>query len=148
MEEDSGISSIEFVSQEKGFNMGLQLYNKITAHHALSACKLSFIMLITYMIFVCSKYVASSGDFLIGIGSYDITGPAADVNFMGYASPSQNGAGIHFRLRARTFVVASRDDDRTRFAFVNVDACMGSDLVTLKVLESLKNRFLSLIFTA
>ncbi|MCO5590712.1 hypothetical protein L7F22_044687 [Adiantum nelumboides] len=84
---------------------------------------------------------AASGDYLIGLGSYDITGPAADVNFMGYANPSQNAAGIHFRLRARTFIVASTDDRNWRFAFVNLDACMGSDVVTLKVLESLKERY-------
>jgi hypothetical protein len=105
----------------------------------------SFGMIIAFAMLICSKSILCSGDFLIGVGSYDITGPAANVNFMGYANPSQNGAGIHFRLRARTFVIASRDDNRTRFAFVNLDACMGSDIVTLKVLESLKTRFVFLI---
>ncbi|KAI5074343.1 hypothetical protein GOP47_0010304 [Adiantum capillus-veneris] len=52
-----------------------------------------------------------------------------------------NAAGIHFRLRARTFIVASPDDSKLRFAFVNLDACMASDIVTLKVLESLKERY-------
>ncbi|KAH7314758.1 hypothetical protein KP509_21G019100 [Ceratopteris richardii] len=84
---------------------------------------------------------AASGDYLIGLGSHDITGPAADVNLMGYANPSQNAAGIHFRLRARTFIIASPDDSNLRFAFVNLDACMASDIVTQKVVESLKERY-------
>eukprot|EP00521_Asterionellopsis_glacialis_P018528 CAMPEP_0195296218 /NCGR_PEP_ID=MMETSP0707-20130614/18994_1 /TAXON_ID=33640 /ORGANISM="Asterionellopsis glacialis, Strain CCMP134" /LENGTH=751 /DNA_ID=CAMNT_0040357659 /DNA_START=41 /DNA_END=2293 /DNA_ORIENTATION=- len=46
--------------------------------------------------------------FLIGTGIYDITGPAAQINFMGYAKPDQTGHGIHQRLRARTFIMAER----------------------------------------
>jgi neutral ceramidase len=120
--------------------------NHIRAPRALSPHNklASFGMIMIYTMLICSKSISCSSDFLIGLGSYDITGPAADVNFMGYANPSQTGAGIHFRLRARTFVIASHDDNRTRFAYVNLDACMGSDIVTLKVLESLKTRFVSL----
>lgn len=84
---------------------------------------------------------AVAGDYLIGLGSYDTTGPAADVNMMGYANPSQNAAGIHFRLRARTFIVADPENSRTRFVFVNLDACMASDIVTLTVLDRLKGRY-------
>eukprot|EP00250_Pteridium_aquilinum_P019165 c24326_g1_i2 orf=126-2429(-) len=98
----------------------------------------SYVVLIAC--FALSKTLAS-GNYLIGLGSYDITGPAADVNFMGYANPSQTAAGIHFRLHARTFIVASPLDTNTRFAFVNLDACMGTDIVTLKVLDSLKQRY-------
>jgi neutral ceramidase len=39
------------------------------------------------------------------MGSYDITGPGADVNMMGYANNKQFAYGIHFRLSARTFTV-------------------------------------------
>jgi neutral ceramidase len=59
---------------------------------------------------------------LIGLGSYDITGPAADVNMMGYANAEQ---------------IASKGN---RVVFVNLDACMASQLVTIKVLERLKAR--------
>ena len=40
------------------------------------------------------------------MGSYDITGPAADVNMMGYANTEQVASGIHFRLKSRAFIVA------------------------------------------
>ncbi|KAJ4702230.1 neutral ceramidase-like [Melia azedarach] len=83
---------------------------------------------------------SATGQYLIGVGSYDMTGPAAGVNMMGYANLEQNTAGIHFRLRARTFIVAESPQG-ARFAFVNLDAGMASQLVTIKVIEKLKSRF-------
>ena len=87
-----------------------------------------------------SKTVLSDSNYLIGLGSYDITGPAADVNMMGYANTEQIASGIHFRLRARSFIVA--EPQGKRVVFVNLDACMASQLVTIKVLERLKARYL------
>ncbi|KAF8396872.1 hypothetical protein HHK36_018507 [Tetracentron sinense] len=81
----------------------------------------------------------SASTYLIGLGSYDITGPAADVNMMGYANTEQTASGIHFRLRARAFIVAEPQGNRV--VFVNLDACMASQLVTIKVLERLKARY-------
>ncbi|CAN1322840.1 Neutral ceramidase 2 [Linum perenne] len=72
-----------------------------------------------------------------------MTGPAAQVNLMGYANIQQNAAGIHFRLRARTFIVAETETG-PRFAFVNLDAGMASQLVTIRVLDRLKSRYGSL----
>ncbi|KAL4282764.1 hypothetical protein GQ457_16G009790 [Hibiscus cannabinus] len=89
-----------------------------------------------------SKTVLSDPNYLIGLGSYDITGPAADVNMMGYANTEQLASGIHFRLRARSFIVA--EPQGKRVVFVNLDACMASQLVTIKVLERLKARYGSL----
>lgn len=86
----------------------------------------------------CCLTAFANSTYLIGLGSYDITGPAADVNMMGYANAEQIVSGVHFRLRARTFVVAEPGGER--IAFVNLDACMASQLVTLKVLERLKSR--------
>ncbi|XVF46655.1 hypothetical protein PTKIN_Ptkin03bG0045100 [Pterospermum kingtungense] len=83
-----------------------------------------------------SKTVLSDSNYLIGLGRYDITGPAADVNMMGYAYIEQIASGIHFRLQARTFIVA--EPQGKRVVFVNLDACMASQLVTIKVLERLK----------
>ncbi|TQD93981.1 hypothetical protein C1H46_020406 [Malus baccata] len=92
------------------------------------------------LILLCSSGGAVSGsEYLIGLGSYDITGPAADVNMMGYANTEQVAAGVHFRLRARTFIVAEPQGNRV--AFVNLDACMASQLVKLKVVERLKARY-------
>lgn len=76
---------------------------------------------------------------MIGLGSYDITGPAADVNMMGYANMEQIASGVHFRLRARTFIVAEPQGERV--VFVNLDACMASQLVTIKLLQRLKERY-------
>ncbi|GLJ24015.1 hypothetical protein SUGI_0457480 [Cryptomeria japonica] len=83
--------------------------------------------------------LAASSTFLIGTGSYDITGPAADVNMMGYANMDQLVSGVHFRLRARTFIVG--EPNGKRIMFVNLDACMASQIVTIKVLERLKSRY-------
>ena len=80
----------------------------------------------------------SDSTYLVGLGSYDITGPAADVNMMGYANTEQIASGVHFRLQARAFIVAEPGGNRT--VFVNLDACMASQLVTIKVLERLKSR--------
>mmetsp|Transcript_3603 Transcript_3603/g.7287 ORF Transcript_3603/g.7287 Transcript_3603/m.7287 type:complete len:703 (+) Transcript_3603:1028-3136(+) len=70
--------------------------------------------------------------FRVGVGQHDMTGPAAQVNFMGYAVPNQIGRGIHMRLHARAFVV--QDDNDSRVAFVSLDGGMGSDLLNIKVL--------------
>lgn len=101
-----------------------------------------FLLLITVAFAaVCGSALAgvSNGDYLIGLGSYDMTGPAADVNMMGYANMQQSTAGVHFRLRARAFIVAEGPEG-ARFAFVNLDAGMASQLVTIKVLERLRSR--------
>ncbi|KAG0620919.1 hypothetical protein M758_4G254800 [Ceratodon purpureus] len=113
----------------------------------LMRCRRSYILVL--LIFVGSalvpQLVSATGpsDYLIGVGSYDITGPAADVNMMGYANPTQNAAGIHIRLRARVFIVAepSTNMDGNRVVFVNLDACMASMAVTLRVLSRLKERY-------
>ena len=91
------------------------------------------------MLMLRSGVVYSSSDYLIGLGSYDITGPAADVNMMGYANTKQIASGIHFRLRSRAFIVA--EEKGKRVVFVNLDACMASQIVTIKVIERLKARY-------
>ncbi|KAH6805928.1 Neutral/alkaline non-lysosomal ceramidase [Perilla frutescens var. frutescens] len=92
------------------------------------------------VVIISCLVVANGGDeeYLIGVGSYDMTGPAAGVNMMGYANMEQVTGGIHFRLRARAFVVAQGG---ARIAFVNLDAGMASQLVTIKVLDRLKSRY-------
>ncbi|KAG8378043.1 hypothetical protein BUALT_Bualt08G0097100 [Buddleja alternifolia] len=95
---------------------------------------------LVFLIVYASIVVVANGDYLIGLGSYDMTGPAAGVNMMGYANMEQVTGGIHFRLRARAFIVAEITQG-TRIAFVNLDAGMASQLVTIKVLERLKSRY-------
>ncbi|KAJ0259604.1 Neutral ceramidase 2 [Hirschfeldia incana] len=93
-----------------------------------------------FLLLLLARAVLASSEYLIGVGSYDITGPAADVNMMGYANSDQTASGIHFRLRARAFIVAESPQGK-RVAFVNLDACMASQIVTIKVLERLKARY-------
>nr|XP_043607298.1 neutral ceramidase 2-like [Erigeron canadensis] len=94
----------------------------------------------TLLLLLLGMFLLSESTNLIGLGSYDITGPAADVNMMGYANMEQTTSGIHFRLRARTFIVAEPDGGNS-VVFVNLDACMASQLVTIKVIERLKARY-------
>jgi len=72
--------------------------------------------------------------YKVGSGIYDMTGPSVEVNFMGYAVPSQRGTGVHLRLKARAFAFAE-DDDSKRFVFVSIDGGMGADLVNYRVVE-------------
>jgi neutral ceramidase len=51
-----------------------------------------------------------SPPFYVGTGIYDMTGPAAQINFMGYAKSTQTGHGIHLRLRSRAFIMSEADD--------------------------------------
>ena len=74
--------------------------------------------------------------YRVGTGIYDITGPAVEVNFMGYAVPAQRGTGIHLRLRARAFAFEDEDNGK-RFCFVSLDGGMGSDLVNMRVVDRL-----------
>eukprot|EP00300_Choanocystis_sp_HF-7_P030377 c39201_g1_i1.p1 GENE.c39201_g1_i1~~c39201_g1_i1.p1 ORF type:complete len:735 (+),score=163.83 c39201_g1_i1:35-2239(+) len=72
----------------------------------------------------------------IGVGTHDITGPAAEVNMMGYALLSQTSAGIHMRLRSRAFLFVDRQTNK-RVVFVSLDIGMAGQLTKLKVVENL-----------
>ena len=65
---------------------------------------------------------------------------------MGYAMLEQLTNGIHFRLFSRAFVVADAEN-KTRFVFVSIDACMGSQSIKLEVLKKLKDIYGS-VYTA
>ncbi|ADO74285.1 neutral/alkaline ceramidase [Stigmatella aurantiaca] len=83
---------------------------------------------------------AGNTAFQVGSGIYDITGPAAELGMMGYAMIDQKTAGIHQRLRARAFVVASPCNGK-RVAFVSADAGQIFQGVRQQVVERLKARF-------
>ena len=92
-----------------------------------------------FVVLCCCIPLLVSG-YLVGCGISDVTGPSTEVNFMGYAVPSQRGSGIHLRLRSRAFIIAEDgDDSENRVVFVSIDGGMGSDLVNMRVLESKKN---------
>ncbi|KAK9816671.1 hypothetical protein WJX72_003530 [[Myrmecia] bisecta] len=98
---------------------------------------LLWLLLVLYLGFT----QADDANYLLGTGKADITGPAADVNMMGYAMPQQIVAGIHTRLYARALIVADPAKDSNRFVFVNLDACMASQAVTLEVIKKLKAEY-------
>jgi neutral ceramidase len=82
--------------------------------------------------------------YKLGVGIYDMTGPSVQINFMGYAVPSQRGTGIHQRLRSRAFFFG---DDKSHVVFVTVDGGMGSDLVNMRVVDALNAHYGEGIFT-
>eukprot|EP00934_Nitzschia_sp_Nitz4_P002185 Nitzschia sp. Nitz4//scaffold170_size48074//31888//34729//NITZ4_007109-RA/size48074-snap-gene-0.37-mRNA-1//1//CDS//3329538652//2185//frame0 len=101
-------------------------------------------------------------DLFVGTGIYDISGPAAQINMMGYARSTQTAHGIHMRLRSRAFIVSqppsgrsslrstsrnqhqrrlsddSQFDPETTICFVSIDTGMGSDLVSMQVASRLR----------
>jgi neutral ceramidase len=62
---------------------------------------------------------------------------------MGYGN-TQKGEGIHFRQRARAFVI---DDGIKHVAFVSMDMGMGSDILTKRVVEELQGRLGDGVYT-
>jgi neutral ceramidase len=78
-----------------------------------------------------------SGRLLIGCGSHDITGPAAERGMMGYASPFQKTGGVHMRLQSRAFVIESEASNE-RLAFVSADLCMISEAIKREVVARLR----------
>ncbi|XP_027167136.1 neutral ceramidase 2-like [Coffea eugenioides] len=119
----------------------MELFSFLNLHLWRPAAMIWFAQLLLLLLLVQENrtVVGATSNYLIGLGSYDITGPAADVNMMGYANMDQTASGVHFRLRARAFIVA--EPQGNRILFVNLDACMASQLVTIKVLERLKTRY-------
>src|SRR5262245_6969521 len=69
---------------------------------------------------VVSSLCTGNTSFLVGSGVYDITGPAAELGMMGYGMIDQKTAGIHMRLRARAFVIATPCNGK-RVVFVSAD---------------------------
>jgi len=97
---------------------------------------------------VLSRLVALTSGYFVGVGSADMTGPAADVNLMGYAMPAQTAGGIHFRLRARAFIFGEDEagadwdsGDIERLVFVSIDSCMGTQAITSEVASRLQESF-------
>jgi neutral ceramidase len=84
-------------------------------------------------------YLHGEGQFLVGTGISDITGPAAEVGMMGYANIDQQTGGIHTRLWARAFVIQGTNGKR--FVFVNSDLGMIMQATKMKVVEKLQKQY-------
>ncbi|WP_444931739.1 neutral/alkaline non-lysosomal ceramidase N-terminal domain-containing protein [Microbulbifer sp. SSSA002] len=96
--------------------------------------------LLISMLIVWVPSVASSPQWLVGVGKYDITGPAADVGMVGYGDVDQTTKGIHTRLWSRAFVIADNTDSK-RLVFVSADLQGIPQGVKQGVIEKLKSRF-------
>ncbi|MFI1460253.1 neutral/alkaline ceramidase [Nocardia carnea] len=79
-----------------------------------------------------------SGEYLIGMGISDITGPAAECGMMGYSQQDQTTAGIHLRPRARAFVIAAGSE---RVVFAVAENAVIFQSVHRGVLTELARRF-------
>ncbi|MBU3914906.1 neutral/alkaline ceramidase, partial [bacterium] len=81
------------------------------------ACHLSWIF-ITIMALIAIP--AQAGEWIVGAGIYDITGPAADRGMVGYGSTDQTTQGIHIRLWSRAFTIGKPGTD-SYIVFVSAD---------------------------
>lgn len=59
---------------------------------------------------------------------------------MGYASPSQTGRGLHTRLYSRAFIIVDPTTGK-RVVYVSIDACMGSQIMRIQVLQKLQSLY-------
>ncbi len=75
--------------------------------------------------------------YQIGFSKYDITGPCADLGFMGMSDIFQKGRGIHTRLFSRSFVVEDLENSRS-VAFVCADLGICSMAIKKGVVDRLK----------
>ncbi|RKT82691.1 neutral ceramidase [Saccharopolyspora antimicrobica] len=85
-----------------------------------------------------AETVRETGDYLVGRGIADVTGPAAENGMMGYSMPQQQTAGIHLRTLARAFVVA---DGEKRIAFVTAELGAVFQSVHQGVLRKLRETY-------
>lgn len=92
----------------------------------------------TFNIF--SRSCNGDANYIIGTGISDITGPAAEVNMMGYANPAQITHGIHLRQYSRAFII-SDPQNTSRIVFVNTDSCMQSQGLKLEIIKRLKSKY-------
>ncbi|XP_018320936.1 neutral ceramidase [Agrilus planipennis] len=76
--------------------------------------------------------------YRVGVGIADVTGPVAEVTFMGYAKLEQKGMGLHLRQYSRAFVI---EDNGNRMLFVSVDVGMIGPAMRKEVLERLNRKF-------
>ncbi|PAV23091.1 Neutral alkaline nonlysosomal ceramidase [Pyrrhoderma noxium] len=82
-----------------------------------------------------------NGQYLLGLGIGDITGPVVETNMMGYASLAQTDSGLHMRQRSRAFIVAEADNPSNRILFINSDIAMGDTGVRRTIVSSLTSLY-------
>ncbi|KAI1609348.1 N-acylsphingosine amidohydrolase [Exophiala viscosa] len=78
------------------------------------------------------------GEYILGVGKADITGPVVEINLMGYADTDQSGSGLRQRLYTRAFVVGSLQRTASRIVYLVLDTQSGDTAVRHGILEELK----------
>ncbi|KAH8884685.1 neutral/alkaline non-lysosomal ceramidase [Thozetella sp. PMI_491] len=90
--------------------------------------------------FLAQTRATPTGDkYLIGVGKADITGPAVEINFAGYASLGQVGSGLRQRIYSRAFIVGEVGNTANRFVYLVLDIQGGDTAVRYGILQGLKN---------
>ncbi|KIL62472.1 hypothetical protein M378DRAFT_1053387 [Amanita muscaria Koide BX008] len=84
---------------------------------------------------------SASGQYLLGLGIGDVTGPVVETNMMGYASISQVDTGLHMRQRSRAFIIAEASQPSNRVVFVNSDVAMGDAGVRRSIVSLLSSAY-------
>ncbi|KIX06802.1 uncharacterized protein Z518_04778 [Rhinocladiella mackenziei CBS 650.93] len=81
---------------------------------------------------------AVQGDYLVGVGRADITGPVVEINLMGYADTDQVGTGLRQRIYCRAFIVGSLSHNSSRIVYLILDTQSGDTAIRHGILEELK----------
>lgn len=102
-----------------------------------TAYGVSGLFLLLSLCLICN---GQNTNYIIGAGIADITGPAAEVDMMGYANPAQTSKGIHLRQYSRAFIIAD-SANKSRIVFVSTDSCMQSQGLKLEIIKRLKSKY-------
>jgi neutral ceramidase len=84
-----------------------------------------------------STSTSNDGDYLLGVGKGDITGPVVELNFMGYADTAQLGTGLRQRLYCRSFLIGSISEPSERIVYLILDTQSGDTAIRNGILEGL-----------
>ncbi|KAI1782263.1 Neutral/alkaline nonlysosomal ceramidase [Ganoderma leucocontextum] len=82
-----------------------------------------------------------AGQYLLGLGIGDITGPVVETNMMGYASLAQTDTGLHMRQRSRAWIVADANNATNRIVFINADIAMGDTGIRRSIVKALSQQY-------
>lgn len=106
--------------------------------------KYVFRALLTFVTLTGFTANAHAGNWLIGSGIHDITGPSADAIMVGYGEPNQVNKGIHARLWSRAYVVSEESTnpkEAKRIVFVSADLSHIPQGVKQGVMRRLKEKY-------
>ena len=78
--------------------------------------------------------------YKIGVGKFDIKGPAAELGMMGMSSLEQKTEGILFRLFSRAFIICENNGER-RAAIVNADLWSCTVAIKIEVVKRLREEY-------